>query len=164
MPPMNPVTRRTSFAIITGLIAGAGLPRAATANDANNQRGISIAVPEFLNSSGADDISPREITEIIVADLKASGRLALIEPHDLAEENVNTVPQFDRWRGINVDSLVIGRITRKPDQRLFVEFRLWDIASRQQLYGAQYLLQSDDWRRVPHAIAEAILERLVGRS
>jgi hypothetical protein len=32
------------------------------------------------------------------------------------------------------------------------------------LIAAQYLLQLDDWRRVPHAIAEAILERLVGRT
>jgi Tol biopolymer transport system component len=59
--------------------------------------------------------------------------------------------------------LVIGRIMRKPEQRVFVEFRLWDLVSSQQLYGAQYLLQLDDWRRVPHAIAAAILERLVGR-
>jgi TolB protein len=164
MPRIRPVTRRTSLVIITGLVAGAGLPRAATASDANNQRPISIAVPDFLNSSGADDISPREITEIIISDLKASGRLALIESNGLIEDSINVVPQFDQWRGINAESLVIGRIVRKPDQRRFVEFRLWDLASGHQLYGAQYLLQSDDWRRVPHAIAEAILERLVGRT
>jgi Tol biopolymer transport system component len=164
MPPKNPVTRRTSLAIMTGLVACAGLPRAATANDGNNQHRISIAVPDFSNGSGADDISPRDITEIIISDLRASGRLALIESNGLVEENINTVPQFDKWRGINAQCLVTGRIVRKPDQRIFVEFRLWDLLSGHQLYGAQYLLQSDNWRRVPHAIAEAILERLVGRT
>jgi hypothetical protein len=58
---MYPVTRRTLLAVMTGLVACAGLPRAATANEGNNQRRISVTVPEFSNGSGADDISPRDI-------------------------------------------------------------------------------------------------------
>ena len=166
MPRINPVTRRTLLAIATGCVTYTGLPRAAAASerDSNNQRPISIAVPDFSGSSASDDANARNITEIITSDLKSSGRLVLIESNGLAEETLDAIPQFEKWRGINADCLVIGRIMRKRDQRIFVEFRLWDVVSGKQLYGAQYVLQLDDWRRVPHAIAEAILERLIGRT
>jgi TolB protein len=163
MPPNNPVTRRKSLAIISGLVACAGLPQAA-ASERDNQRPISIAVPDFSGDLASDDASARNITEIVTSDLRASGRLALVESNGLAEENIHAVPQFDQWRGSNAEYLVTGRIIRKPDQRVLVEFRLWDVVSGKQLYAAQYLLQLDDWRRVPHAIAAAILERLIGRT
>ena len=162
MSDKSPVTRRTSLTIVAGLAACATFPLAAAAED-NKQR-VSIAVPEFSDNSPSGDISARETTEIIVSDLKASGRLALIEPRELAEEDSNIPPQFDKWRGIKAQSLVTGRIVRKPDQRVMVEFRLWDVATGHQLVGAQYVLEPEDWRRVPHAIAQAILDGLVGRS
>jgi TolB protein len=161
---MNPVTRRTSVAILAGLAACATFPLAATAEDNSNQRRVSIAVPEFSDISPPGDVNAREITEIVVSDLKASGQLALVEPHELVEDKIDAVPHFDRWRSINAQTLAAGRIVRKPDQRIFVEFRLWDVATGRQLIGAQYVLQADDWHRIPHAIAEAILDRLVGRS
>ncbi|THD65465.1 MAG: hypothetical protein E7813_14930 [Bradyrhizobium sp.] len=166
MSKMNPVTRRGSIAILAVLSACAALPHAAAANDqdSNHQRRISIAVPEFSDSPPSGEVNAREMTEIIISDLKASGRLALLDPHELVEDNIDVAPHFDKWRSIDAQSLVTGRIVRKPDQRVMVEFRLWDVASGQQLVGAQYVLQPDDWRRVPHAIAEAILERLIGRS
>jgi TolB protein len=164
MPPINPVTRRTLLAIITGFVTYNGLQRAAAAGerDSNHQRPISIAVPDFSDSSASGEVNARDITEIITSDLKSSGRLVLIESNGLVEENLDAIPQFDKWRGINTDCLVTGRIARMPDQRVMVEFRLWDVVSGNQMIAAQYGLQLENWRRVPHAIAEAILKRLIG--
>ena len=64
----------------------------------------------------------------------------------------------------STEYLVSGRIARMPDQRIKVDFRLWDVLTGRQLIGAQYGLQPEDWRRVRHVIAEAILGRLIGRS
>lgn len=156
MPVMKPVSRRTSMAMIAGFVT--------CARPAAAQPRISIAVPDFTGDPVSDDVTPRSITEILISDLKASGRLALIESKGLVEDNIDVIPQFDQWRGIHAGNLVTGRIARKPNQRIIVEFRLWDVATGQQLIGAQYGLQSDDWRRVPHAIAENILERLIGQT
>jgi TolB protein len=117
-------------------------------------------VPDFSGSLGAGDAGARDITELITADLKASGRLVLIESNGLAEESINAIPHFDRWRGIHADCLVTGNIARAPDQRVKVEFRLWDMVSGKQLLGAQYMLQPEDWPRVSHEIADAVLKRL----
>jgi TolB protein len=156
---MKPLSRRTWLVTTAGFIAYARSPQAAA-----DQQRVSIAVPEFSGDSVSDDVSRRNLTEIVVADLKASSRLLLIESNVPVEENLDAVPQFDKWRAIDTAWLVTGRITRKPDQRIVVQFRLWDVATRQQLMGAQYGLQPEDWRHVPHAIAESIIERLVGRS
>ena len=44
------------------------------------------------------------------------------------------------------------------------EFRLWDVASAEQLTGAQYFTGPDIWRRVAHIISDAIYQRLTGES
>ncbi len=154
MPAM--ASRRTWMAMMAGLVA--------CVRPAAGQRRVSIAVTEFSGDPVSDEVSPRSITEIIISDLKASGRLALIEPHGLVEDNIDSIPQFDKWRSINADGLVTGCITPKPDQHILVQFRLWDVAIGQQLAGAQYGLPLQDWQRVPHVIADAILDRLVGRT
>jgi TolB protein len=160
MSGIKPITRRTWLAIAAGLVIGVRLRQAAA--DDNNQRRASIAVPNFSGSLSAGDTTAHDITELVISDLKAVGRLTLIEPDGLVEETINAPPHFDKWRSIHADCLIIGNIARAPDQRVKVEFRLWEMASGHQLLGAQYMLQPDDWRRSAHAIADAVLERLVG--
>ena len=80
------------------------------------------------------------------------------------EENLDAVPQFDKWRSINAELLVTGRVTTTPDQRFKAEFRLWDVISGKITIAQQYWLRPDDSRRVPHLVAEAIFERVTGQS
>jgi TolB protein len=164
MPLIKPVTRRVLLAVASGVVVCARLPEAAAQNtgDNKNQQRISIAMPDFSDNAASDVVNSRDLTEAIISDLKASGRFVFVEPDKSIEENIDVIPRFDKWRSIHTDCLVTGRITRKPDARIFVEFRLWDVVSGQQLFGAQYRLQSDDWRRISHTIAEEILKRLVG--
>ena len=165
MSRMKPVTRRASLAMLTGFVTLARSPYAAAEDERDKHpQPISIAVPDFSGDPVSDEASARDLTEIIIADLKASGRFVLVEPDRSVDENLDPIPQFGRWRGLHAESLVIGRIARQEDRRVKVEFRLWDVATGHQLVGAQYWLQPEDWRRVPHVIAEAILGRLIGRS
>jgi len=123
-----------------------------------------IALPEFVGGNPSDEDMARDITQVIVGNLKRSGLFAPIDPAAFIERitNIDTVPRFADWRAINAQALVTGRMTRQSDGRLKTEFRLWDVAAGQQLTGQQYFTAPDNWRRIAHIISDAIYQRLTG--
>jgi TolB protein len=78
--------------------------------------------------------------------------------------DTDQVPAFDRWRALNAQGLVTGRLSLQPDGRFKVEFRLWDAATAQQIYVAQHFVAPDQWHRIPHVIADSIYEKLTGQT
>lgn len=129
-----------------------------------NIQPMPIALPDFVGGAPSDVEGARGVTQIITANLKRSGMFVPIEPAAYIEKitNIDTVPRFPDWRAINAQALATGRLTRQPDGRLRVEFRLWDVFGGQQLTGHRYLTTPDNWRRIAHQISDAIYERLTG--
>jgi len=165
------LNRRT---LIAGAAAGAAFglrPRRADAVVSidvtqGNIQPIPIALPDFVGGGGNDSDVGRNVTQVITANLKRSGLFAPIDQAAYLERvsNIDALPRFPDWRAINAQALVTGRITRQGDGRLKSEFRLWDVASAEQLTGAQYFTSPDIWRRVAHIISDAIYQRLTGDS
>jgi TolB protein len=123
-----------------------------------------IALPDFVGGSPGDVEVARNVTQVIVANLRRSGLFAPIDPAAYIEKvsNIDAVPRFPDWRLVNAQALVTGRLTRQGDGRLKAEFRLWDVFAGQQLMGQQYFTTPDNWRRIAHIISDAIYERLTG--
>ena len=165
------LNRRT---LIAGAAAGAAFglrPRSADAVVSidvtqGNIKPIPIALPDFVGGGGNDSDIGRNVTQVITANLKRSGLFAPIDQAAYLERvsNIDALPRFPDWRAINAQALVTGRITRQGDGRLKSEFRLWDVASAEQLTGAQYFTSPDIWRRVAHIISDASYQRLTGES
>jgi TolB protein len=164
MPRASSIASYSLLAVVTGSFAYAQLQPATAEHrpDADGQRRIPIHV---LDYSDASRLAPN-ISQVIVSELRASGRFILIEPDSGGKENVDidTTPQFDKWRSLNAEWIVIGRVTPQIDQNLKVEFRLWNIAGHEQVLGKQYWLTSGDRYGVAHAIAESIINRLTGEN
>jgi TolB protein len=179
----NPVAPRVSLPVAPdlslsrrGLMVGAGagalsalVPRKAGAVlrleiTQGNVAPMPIALPDFIAGAPSETETARNITGIIVNNLKRSGLFAPIDPAAYTEKitNSDAVPRFADWRVINAQALVTGRITKQPDGRLKAEFRLWDVFAGQQLDGKQYFTTPDNWRRIAHIISDAIYTRLTG--
>ena len=122
-------------------------------------RAIPIAIAEFSGGGFAG-----EITQIISADLDRSGLFKPINPASFIERvaNVDVAPQFQNWRVLNAQALVVGRVTDAGDGRLRGEYRLWDVYSGRQIAGEQFYIQANTSRRLAHIIADAVYERLTG--
>ena len=122
-------------------------------------RAIPIAIAEFSGGGFAG-----EITQIISADLDRSGLFKTINPASFLERvaSVDAAPQFQNWRVLNAQALVVGRITDSGDGRLRGEYRLWDVYSGRQIAGEQFYIPANASRRLAHIIADAVYERLTG--
>ena len=165
------LTRRT---LLAGAAAGAALSvpggsaQAVTRLDVTqgNIQPMPIGLPDFVGGTPADGEVARNVTQVITNNLRRSGLFAPIDPAAYIEKvaNIDAVPRWPDWRGINAQALVTGRVTRQADGRLKAEFRLWDVAAGEHLTAQQYFTAPDNWRRIAHIISDAIYTRLTGET
>ena len=125
---------------------------------------LPIAIPDFLGANPAAAGIGRDIANVVRADLERSGLFRPLNPASFIERiaDINVPPRFGDWRTIQAQGLVTGQATRDADGRLRVEFRLWDIFGEQQMVGLQYGTTPENWRRIAHAVSDAIYERITG--
>ena len=126
---------------------------------------ISLAVPSFIKESGASSIISRELAKVISNNLNGTGLFKSIPQAAYVSTplSFNTPVQFSDWSIINADVLVVGSVGLKPDGRLEVKFRLWDVSQQKEIgKGKQYFTNSESWRRISHKISDTIYTRVTG--
>lgn len=128
---------------------------------------VRIALPDFLAAS-ADTGPARLITEVIAANLARNGRFVLIDQAAFPDKapSIDEWPRFANWRAIKTAVLLVGRVTRQPDGRLKVEFRLWDVSGdvseATQLIAKQYLGAPDKYPRIANIISDEVYDAVLG--
>ena len=106
-----------------------------------------------------------EISKIVENNLKTSGLFnplnkdAFVQKPDI----VHLKPRFEDWSLITAQALVTGKLLIKDD-KLKVEFRLWDIAANKEMIALAFTTTPSNWRRVAHIISDKIYERLTGET
>ncbi len=130
-----------------------------------NFQPMPIAIPEFIPITAGDVDTAHGITQIITSNLQRSGLFVPVDPAAFIEKisSLDAQPNFQSWRSINAQALIVGRFSRQPDGRFKAEFRLWDVLGGQQLgNGRQYVTTPENWRRLAHIISDAVYERITG--
>ena len=103
------------------------------------------------------------ISKIIEDNFRATGlfnplkKEAFVQKPDIA----HLKPRFEDWRLIKAQALVTGKLLVKDD-KLKVEFRLWDLAAAKEMTALAFTTTPSNWRRVAHIISDKIYERLTG--
>ena len=161
---MTLLTRRNALQLgLAGGLALAMAPRAfAQLNvtvEGANFRPLPIAIPDFASS---DPTFGREIASIVRADLQRSGLFLPLDPASLPIQvgDPNGTPDFNTWRTVNVDALVMGGVERGG--QISSSVRVWDTRQGTQAVGKTYSTDPGSSRRVGHQIADAIYEALTG--
>ena len=104
-----------------------------------------------------------EISKIIEKNFRNTGlfnplkKEAFVQKPDIA----HLKPRFEDWRLIKAQALVTGKLLVK-DEKLKVEFRLWDLTAAQEMTALAFTTTPSNWRRVAHIISDKIYERLTG--
>jgi len=145
------------------LLASSTLRAALTIEITQGMEGaIPVAVVPF-GWSGNTAAAPENIAAIISADLNRSGRIETLADRDLiAHPTEGAQVQFQNWRMVKVDDLVIGKVTGNADGTFTVQFELYDVFRGNQLIGSSFPTSREDLRRVAHHISDLIYEKLTG--
>ena len=158
---MNKYYRLMLFVL---LLAGGSAHAALTIEITQGVEGATpVAVVPF-GWSGNGRAAPENIAAIITADLNRSGRFESLPDRDLIAHPIGGAQvQFQNWRMVKVDDLVIGKVTETADGNFTVQFELYDVFGGKQLTAATYPSSRADLRRVAHHISDVIYEKLTGQ-
>ena len=105
------------------------------------------------------------ISSVIEKNFRSTGLFnplnkdAFVQKPDIA----HLKPRFEDWGLITAQALVTGKILIK-DEKLKVEFRLWDVAANKEMIALAFTTTPSNWRRVAHIISDKIYERLTGET
>ena len=131
-----------------------------------NREPLPIAINEFFYDESTEallgDMS-KNITDVISNDLERSGLFESIDKNAFIQKNqaMHLKPRYEDWRLIKAQALITGELNFEDD-KLRVEFRLWDTFAEKELEGLVLITTLDNWRRVCHMIADKVYERLTG--
>jgi|TARA_B100000795_G_scaffold109666_1_gene80936 TolB protein len=104
-----------------------------------------------------------EISSIVENNLRTSGLFnplnkdAFLQAPDIA----NLKPRFEDWNLIKAQALITGKV-KYVDDKLRVEFRLWDVLAGKEMMALAFTTVPNNWRRVGHIISDKVYERLTG--
>ncbi|MGA7802968.1 MAG: Tol-Pal system beta propeller repeat protein TolB [Gammaproteobacteria bacterium] len=120
-----------------------------------------IAVVPF-GWSGAQKL-PTEVGKVVADDLRRSGRFAPLADKDLvADPHTGDQVNFQNWRVLRVDNLVVGKVQATGPDAYTVQFQLFDVFQGRQIIGYSIPARGEDLRRVAHHISDLIYHSLTG--
>ena len=125
---------------------------------------LPIAIADFTDKSGEVSSIGRSISNVITNNLVGSGQFKALETAAfIAPPTSPSVrPTFNDWKPFGIKALVTGAIKTENNNKIEVEFRLWDVVSETDMVGLRLTVDKSSWRRVSHIISDVTFERLTG--
>ena len=104
-----------------------------------------------------------EISKVIEVNFKRSGLFNPLKKDSFVQspDIAHVKPRFEDWKLIKAQALVTGKV-KVSDDKLRVEFRLWDVVAAKEMIALAFSTRPDNWRRVAHIISDKIYQRLTG--
>lgn len=119
-----------------------------------------FGVPDFvpLTSDAETQALAKTLAEVLWDDLNFERELYLI-PRDTytsipAARTAETIP-FAAWRELGADGLVFGTVSKQGDQ-VRVEVRVYNVRSRQQVFGKEFSGSAANPRLYAHTVSDEL--------
>ncbi len=124
-----------------------------------NFKPVTIAVTPFAGDESGD-----KIAGVVNNDFARSIFLLPVNATSFPEtiSNPDVSPNIDAWKTVNAQFVLTGRVLHPDSGHVAAQFRLWDVASGEQVAGEQYTSDTGNARRVGHMIADAVFTRVTG--
>lgn len=104
-----------------------------------------------------------DVADVIRGDLARSGQFNALPERDMAQRPTRGADiQYDFWRRLRQDFIVVGRVVDTGDGGYRIEYELFDAAKQERLLGFAMPTRANAMREVAHQIADAIYEKILG--
>ena len=104
-----------------------------------------------------------DIAGVVSNDLGSSGRFAPMATRDMVSRPTQAAQvNFQQWRTLETDYLVIGTLTQDGPENFTATFQLFDVVRGEALTGFRLQAARADLRRTAHRISDMIFEELTG--
>ena len=122
-----------------------------------------IAVTDFFSDEIQVQKIGKNISQVISDNLERSGFFLPINKKAFIQDidSLSIQPRFEDWKIIKSQHLIAGKVL-KSNNKITVEFKLYDVFTQKQLISKRYETSDRNWRRVSHIISDAVFERITG--
>ena len=130
-----------------------------------NMDPIPVALLEFNSNDKESFEISSNINNVVSNNLQRSGLFKVL-PKKLFLNTViafEKTPSFSDWKITTAQGLVHGKLNLKND-KIDIEFRLWDVLSQKQMVAQKLTTEKSNWRRIAHVISDIIYKRITGES
>ncbi len=149
--------------VIVGLALGLALLAAGPARAASDVyvraggdfKPVTIAVTPLAGDTA-------KIGAVVANDMARSIFLSPLNPSTFPEKpgDPDAAPNLEAWKTINAQFVLTGRV--EGGGKLTARFRLWDVATGEQVAGQQFSGDAGGARRIGHLISDAVFTRVTG--
>ncbi|WP_019556381.1 Tol-Pal system beta propeller repeat protein TolB [Thiomicrorhabdus arctica] len=116
------------------------------------------------SSQTSNSQSPENLAYIIAADLRRSGRFRPLSNEELPAQptDIDTI-NFEQWRDLDLDNLLMGKIIAEGNGFYQIEMRFIDVLRKNQVIGKRWNhIPKSNLRQIAHQMSDLIYEELTG--
>ena len=130
-----------------------------------NMDPIPVALLEFNTKDSESNEISMNINRVISNNLQRSGLFSVLPKKLFFNSKISfkDKPVFSDWKIITAQGLVHGKLGIK-NEKMNIEFRLWDILAQKQMVAQKLTTEKSNWRRIAHVISDIIYQRITGES
>jgi TolB protein len=122
---------------------------------------IPLAIVPF--NSPTEVTASFDVAQLVSDDLARSGRFKSMARADMIEmPHVGASINFDDWRRLNNDYIVVGQVQPEGADRYNIVFELYNVLNRQRLLGYQISANKAGLRLASHQVADMVFQKILG--
>jgi len=128
-------------------------------------RGGAEAAPIAVVPFGwlGDDATPYDVSGVIAADLRRTGRFAPIPASDMLQQPTRGAQvDYKDWRILGTEVLIVGEVSPGANGGYMIQFQIFDVFKGKQIFGYRQPASADGLRAAAHRVADMIYEKLTG--
>lgn len=125
-------------------------------------QGVSRAHPIGIQFLGDLPVGPgdQRVDQVISQDLSNSGEFRVVDTQLASRWDAPL--DYAAWRKLGVNEAILAQMSPLGGGRYQLAVRLVDLYGQRDLLDRRYDLSASQWRRVAHAISDAVYEKLTG--